>query len=32
MESEISYELLRKAMITNRVVAVTEIVLALNKN
>lgn len=27
MESEISYELLRKAMITNRVVAVTEIVL-----
>lgn len=27
MESEIAYELLRKAMITNRVVAVTEIVL-----
>ena len=27
MESEIEYELLRKAMITNRVVAVTEIVL-----
>ena len=27
MESEISYELLRKAMITNRVVAVTKIVL-----